>query len=160
DADRHSLMLLQELGVPAAHPEQLQAVPAHRLLAAYFAVVAKLPPPVPGLPMPFSPVLDANDLPAHPFYPVASPVHAETPLLIGTNHDEITLFAAESDFSLDEAGLRRRLAHLFGGEAESVLAGYRRIYPKYSPSDMYLRIATDFPRTQWTINICERKFAQ
>jgi para-nitrobenzyl esterase len=160
DADRCSHMLLQELGLPADHPEQLQAVLAQRLLAAYFAVVAKLPPPVPGLPMPFSPVLDPNDLPAHPFYPVASPVHAEVPLLIGSNHDEITLFAAESDFTLDEAGLRMRLAHLFGDEAESVLAGYRRIYPKYFPSDMYLRIATDYPTMQWTINICERKFAQ
>ncbi len=160
DADHHAQMLLQELGLPAARPEQLQSVPAHRLLAAYFAVVAKLPPPVPGLPMPFSPVLDPNDLPVHPFYPVASPVHADAPILIGSNHHEITLFAAESDFSLDEAGLHKRLAALLGDEAEAVLTGYRRIYPEYSPSDLYIRIATDYPTTEWTIDICERKFAQ
>jgi para-nitrobenzyl esterase len=160
DANHHAQMLLQELGIAAAHPEQLQAVPAQPLLAAYFTVVAKLPPPVPGLPMPFSPVLDPQDLPAHPFYPAASPVHANVPILIGTNHHEITLFAAESDFSLDEAGLRKRLSALFGAKAEVVLVGYRRIYPEYSPSDIYIRIATDYPTTQWTINICERKFAQ
>jgi para-nitrobenzyl esterase len=160
EATHHAQMLLQELGLAADHPEQLQAVPAQRLLAAYFAVVAKLPPPVPGLPMPFSPVLDPNDLPAHPFYPRASPVHAEVPILIGSNHDEIRLFAAESDFSLDEAGLGKHLAFLLGGEAEAVLAGYRSIYPRYSPSDLYLRIATDYPTVLWTILICERKFAQ
>jgi para-nitrobenzyl esterase len=160
DANRHAQMLLQELQVPAEHPEQLQDVPAEKLLAAYFAVGAKLPPPVPGLPMPFSPVLDPNDLPAHPFYPVASPVHADVPILIGSNHHEITLFAAESDFNLDEAGLQKRLAFLFHDQAESVLDGYRRIYPEYSPSDLYIRIATDYPTMQWTIDICERKFAQ
>jgi len=160
DAHYHAQRLLQELGIDAAHPQELQAVPAQRLLAAYFAVVAKLPPPVPGLPMPFSPVLDPHDLPAHPFYPVASPVHAEVPILIGSNHHEITLFAAENDFSLDESGLEKHLTFLFGDNAEPVLAGYRRIYPEYSPSDMYIRIATDYPTTQWTINICERKFAQ
>jgi para-nitrobenzyl esterase len=160
DADHHARLLLQELGLAPAHPERLQAVPAQQLLGAYFAVVAKLPPPVPGLPMPFSPVLDPIDLPAHPFYPVASPVHAEVPILIGSNHHEITLFAAESDFNLDEPGLRRRLARLLGEKAESVLIGYRRIYPEYSASDMYIRIATDYPTMQWTINICERKRAQ
>ena len=160
DANHHAQLLLQELGVTADNLEQLQAVPAQRLLAAYFALAAKLPPPVPGLPMPFSPVLDPHDLPAHPFYPQASPVHAEVPILIGSNHDEITLFAADSDFSLDEAGLQKHLAFLFRDKAESVLAGYRRIYPEYSPSDMYLRIATDYPTMQWTINICERKLAQ
>ena len=158
DANRHAQLLLQELQV--ANPEQLQEVAAERLLAAYFAVVAKLPPPVPGLPMPFSPVLDPGDLPMHPFYPLASPVHADVPILIGSNHHEITLFAAESDFSLDEAGLRKRLAFLLRDRAESVLEGYRRIYPKYSASDLYIRIATDYPTMQWTIDICERKFAQ
>lgn len=160
DANRHAQMLLQELQVATDHPEQLQDVPAEQLLAAYFAVVAKLPPPVPGLPMPFSPVLDPNDLPAHPFYPIASPVHADVPILIGSNHHEITLFAAESDFSLDEAGLRKRLAFLLHDQAESVLDGYRRIYPQYSASDLYIRIATDYPTMQWTTDICERKFAQ
>ncbi len=158
DANRHAQLLLQELQV--ANPQQLQEVAAERLLAAYFAVVAKQPPPVPGLPMPFSPVLDPVDLPTHPFYPVASPVHAEVPILIGSNHHEITLFAAESDFSLDEAGLRKRLAFLLHDKAGSVLDSYRRIYPEYSPSDLYIRIATDYPTMQWTIDICERKFAQ
>jgi para-nitrobenzyl esterase len=160
DANRHAQLLLQELQVATDHPEQVQEVAAERLLAAYFAVVAKLPPPVPGLPMPFSPVLDPNDLPAHPFYPRASPVHADVPILIGSNHHEITLFAAESDFSLDEAGLRKRLAFLLHDQAESVLDGYRRIYTEYSASDLYIRIATDYPTMQWTIDICERKFAQ
>ena len=160
DANRHAHMLLEELQIATDHPERLQDVPAERLLAAYFAVVGKLPPPVPGLPMPFSPVLDPNDLPAHPFYPVASPVHADVPILIGSNHHEITLFAAESDFSLDEAGLRKRVAFLLHDQAESVLDGYRRIYPEYSPSDLYIRIATDYPTMQWTIDICDRKFAQ
>ena len=159
-ATQHARMLLRELDIDAGQPELLQTLPAQRLLAAYFAVVAKLPPPVPGLPMPFSPVLDPQDLPEHPFYPAASPVHADVPILIGSNHHEITLFAAESDFRLDEAGLRSRLSALLGANAEPVLSGYRRIYPQYSPSDMYIRIATDYPTTQWTINICERKFAQ
>lgn len=158
DANQHAQLLLQELQV--ANPEQLQEVSAERLLGAYFAVVAKLPPPVPGLPMPFSPVLDPSDLPAHPFYPGASPVHADVPILIGSNHHEITLFAAESDFSLDEDGLRKRLAFLLHDRAQSVLEGYRRIYPEYSASDLYIRIATDYPTMQWTIDICERKFAQ
>ena len=48
-------------------------------------------------------MLDPTVLPAHPFYPHATQVSADVPVIIGNNRTEMTLFADPAAFSLDES---------------------------------------------------------
>jgi para-nitrobenzyl esterase len=148
--------VLAELGLKASQISDLQRVPLDRFMAAQFAAGAK----VPGAG--YRPVLDEKVLPEHPFDPVASPISADVPLLIGFNRTEATLFLANDKevFELDEEGLDRRTRRIFGDRAAHVLRGMRQCYPDASPSDLYILIDTGNRRYPIdTIKLAERKAA-
>jgi para-nitrobenzyl esterase len=92
----------------------------------------------------YGPVVDGVVLPADPFDPAASPLMADVPLIVGHNRDEATFFnmGRPDTFTLDEAGLKARLAVEFGGDADKLLTVYRATYPKATPSDLYIAIAS------------------
>jgi len=92
----------------------------------------------------YGPVVDGTILPADPFDPVASPLMADVPLIVGHNRDEATFFnmGRPETFTLDEAGLKARLAVEFAGDADKLLAVYREAYPKATPTDLYIAIAS------------------
>jgi para-nitrobenzyl esterase len=90
----------------------LESVPADDLVAAAEAV--QRPDPEPGhLPLRFLPVIDGAFLPRPILDAVASGSAADTGLMIGTNRDEITLFAlGDPTRTIDgHHRLRRRIAH-------------------------------------------------
>src|SRR6185295_9293417 len=112
----------------------------------------------------FSPVVDGHVLPAHPFDPVAPAFSADKPLIVGSNREEVVFFYMRSPdrsvFSLDEAGLAKRVCERFGANAQKVLAAYRRGRPDASPSDIAIAIESAGFAGAGSIAIAERKVAQ
>ncbi len=142
EATRCAEALLAELDLKPAQAADLQAVPLARLMDAYFAAVAKLG----GGLGPFGPVRDGVSIPRHPFDPVANPLSADVPLMIGTNLTETTLFTLgdQAAFQLDDAGLQARMTAMLGQRnGEAAVKTYRAAWPKASPSDLYFLMTTD-----------------
>ncbi len=160
-ANASTKALLDRLQVPPNRIDTLQTMPTARILEAIAA--ARGGGPGPGGPMNFAPVMDGSILPTHPFDPVASPVSATVPLLVGCTAQEQTLFALtdEAAFNLDDAGLRSRVEQLVGAQhAERVLATYRRAHPKETPSGLHFLISTDRGMRMNAIRLSERKVRQ
>jgi para-nitrobenzyl esterase len=151
-------MLLAEVGLDAKRVHELQSLPMEKILAAQFAVSAKLGGR-PGIIDGFAPVLDPTVLPAHPFYPHATEISADVPVIIGNNRTEMTLFADPTAFSLDENAMKARVKRLVGGRADEVIQVYRQANPHATPSDLYFLIWTDDPTTIFSNNIAERRAA-
>jgi para-nitrobenzyl esterase len=138
----------------------LQKLSLERIMAAYFAVVRDqrgVDQTVNG----FSPEVDGNILPQHPFQPAASPVSADVPVMIGCTRTEMTLFSANDPtaFSLDEDGLKTRIQDLLHDQAPEMIALYRKLNPAATPSDIYFLIASDYRYGAPTIKIAERRAA-
>jgi para-nitrobenzyl esterase len=111
---------------------------------------------------PIQPVVDGHILPQHPFDPVASPLSARIPLMVGSNKDEATFFEREHPqvFHMDEATLTSRVRAVLGDETERALATYRKVYPQASPSELYIAMATAYIMGADTTTLAERKAAQ
>ncbi len=157
---RNAEQLLAKLGIPKAQVHDLQKLSLERIMAAYFAVVRDqrgVDQTVNG----FSPEVDGNILPQHPFQPAASPVSADVPVMIGCTRTEMTLFSANDPtaFSLDEDGLKTRVQDLLHDQAPEMIALYRKLNPAATPSDIYFLIASDYRYGAPTIKIAERRAA-
>lgn len=157
---RNAEQLLAKLGIPKAQVHDVQKLPVDRIMAAYFAVVRDergVDQTVNG----FSPEVDGNILPQHPFQPAASPVSAGVPVMIGCTRTEMTLFSANDPtaFSLDEDGLKKRIQDLLQGQAPEMVALYRKLNPGATSSDIYFLIASDYRYGAPTMKIAERRAA-
>jgi para-nitrobenzyl esterase len=99
EASETAAMVLNELGLDAKQVDKLQGVPAESLIKAQTAVLGKVGSGLAALAnrrrLGFNPVVDGHALPNHPFDPVAPKISANIPLMIGTNKDEILLFAPQ-----------------------------------------------------------------
>lgn len=137
-------VLLEKLGIPAARTAEVATVPAAILLRAHAATVD----PYIGRGAAYmGPVLDERALLRHPFYPDAPPQSAGIPMMIGNTRDETRSLIGRADpstFELTWDALPARL------EAElrldilgsTVVAEYRRLFPHYSPSDVFFAATT------------------
>lgn len=151
-------MLLAEVGLDANRVSELQSLPLEKIMAAQFAVSTKLRN-FAGIIDGFAPVLDPTVLPAHPFYPHATDVSEDVPVIVGNNRTEMTLFADPAAFSLDESGLKTRVKGILADHADPVIEVYRRANPNATPSDLFFLIWTDDPTTIYSNNIAERRAA-
>jgi para-nitrobenzyl esterase len=156
--------VLEELGIAPPNIDDIQRVPVQKLLALKTGAMVPLPPRRGALRMGYSPVVDGKVLPSHPFDPVATPVSADIPLLVGCTRDEATLFYLrdESAFSLDEAGLRARVIEMMMDEplALRLIETYKKAHPSANPSEIFLLIATARIARRDAIRLAERKSAQ
>ena len=146
--------VLAALGVSEGSAGDLQHTPPDRLVGA-LAKVAK------DRLMAFGPVIDGHNLPGDPFDPTAPRLTADVPLIVGYNATETTLLGAPKEaFDLDWAGLKAQLAPtLAGGDADALIADFRRLRPAASPSDLYFLITTDRMMGANSIVMAERKAA-
>lgn len=152
--------LLRELGLDSSRLGELRTLPAERIVAAQFSVEAALGRRVvPNMLRGFVPVIDPEILPVHPFAPVASPLSADVPIVVGWNRTEMTLFADESTLSLDEAGLEARAAALLGDRAAAVLEAYSELHPDASPARRFQYLQTDLTMLPFAPVIAERHAA-
>src|SRR5208283_232997 len=130
---------------------------AHRASRAPWAEIFHQPPS-------FSPVVDGKFLPKAPWMPDGPPGSASVPMMIGTTRTETTALIGVSEpsvFSLDDAGLRQRLAAWMpASNIDRVIAGYRKSAPQATPSDLFFAITTARGVRQQAWVQAERKVAQ
>lgn len=160
DAAEVSARLMAQLGLKPHQGRELQQVPLPKLMAANFALGRQ--PAQPGKPLNFVPVLDGQIVPRNPFDPVANPLNASVPLIVGCTRTENTVFmlSDEDAFKLDAAALKTRMRALIGERAaDAAIALYSRLKPEASPSDLYFEMLSDRGRRQ-SILVAELKAAQ
>jgi para-nitrobenzyl esterase len=159
-AVRNSELLLAKLGIEKANVRELQKLPVEKIMAAHFAVI-KDHPGVDQSTAGFSPTVDGKILPQHPFYPKASTVSADVPVMIGCTRTEMTLFSLNdaSAFSLNDDQMRGRVKELLGSQAPGIIDLYKKLNPSASASDIYFLIASDYRYGAPTMKIAERRAA-
>jgi para-nitrobenzyl esterase len=150
EGTRHARTLLAALEIPPGNTDALASLPMDTLVAAV-AKVARGPNRAV-----WRPIADGTVLPAGPWWPAAPAVSAQVPLMIGTTATEMTMLIGMSDaatFTLDEDGLRRRLADWMKPEdADRLITVSHAGRPEASPSDLFFAIATaiSFRAGAWT----------
>jgi len=142
NATRRTNAYVEALGLNASTARDIATLPALRLVEAL-----QQGDPVLGFgSLYFGPVLDESHLMRHPFYPDAAPQSLSIPMMIGNTHDETRGFvgADRSLFALTWDEVPERLASAMRVDIlpAHVVATYRRIYPSYSPSDVYFAAST------------------
>ncbi|MEG2802821.1 carboxylesterase/lipase family protein [Stenotrophomonas sp.] len=140
-ASQRARIAMQATG--AADVAGLRALSTEALLAA---TRARDPSRVEDTALYFGPVLDHTVLPVHPFWPEAPAQSAGIPMVIGNTRDETRAFLGNdpANFALTWDTLPARL------EREQyvdllpsvVIAGYRRLYPHYTPSQVFFAATT------------------
>jgi para-nitrobenzyl esterase len=165
-ANRLAEAVLRELGVQRGEINQLQSLPAARLIGAIEPALKSLGPP----PQPlfdrydFGPMVDGAVVPAHPFDPVAPAMSDPVPLIVGGMKDEMALFLAPDDKvynrTLSDAELEARLRRIAGADTPRVLETYRRLYPKYNPAELLTAATTDANFRIRSLLMAERKAAR
>ena len=134
--------VLDALKLPPERAAELRTIPAVRLLEA----INVRDPVLPFGSVSFAPVLDERSLTRHPFYPDAPPQSAHIPMIIGNTHDETRAFLGgdATNFSLTWEQVAERLAPNLRVDIqpEVVIAEYRKLYPHYSPSDVFFAATT------------------
>ncbi len=158
-ATKNALTFLTALDVKPNDLPRLAKLPTDKFVAALGKVMAA-PGPRPS----FSPVVDGLVLPKGPWQPDGPSVSAAVPMIIGTTRTETTALLASNRpelFNQDDAALRRNLAGWVPDkEVARVVAGFRRLMPRASPSDLYFAITTDRRVRQQAWAQAERKSAQ
>ncbi len=163
EATETATMVLKELGLDAKQIDELHQVPADALIKAQSAVLAKVGSGLGALAnrrrIGFNPVVDGVALPHHPFEPAAPKISANIPLMIGTNKDEILLFAPQLA-DLDEPTMQTRMKAFLGDNAERIIEAYRRARPKASAAEIAIAITSDKFMRIGSITLAERQAAQ
>ncbi|GAA0246020.1 carboxylesterase/lipase family protein [Rhodanobacter caeni] len=92
------------------------------------------------------PVLDSHVLPSHPFWPEAPAQSAGIPMVIGNTHDETRAFLghdpANFDLTWDDLPARLEKQQYVDLLPSVVIAEYRRLYPDYTPSEVFFAATT------------------
>jgi len=147
--------VLDELGISPTNLPEIQQIPLTRLMAAYHAVSSRAVDSGGGT---FAPTMDGEELPYHPFWPTASPVNPDVPVIVGANRTEMTYFADDAAFQLDESAMRDRVAAIVGEEnVATVIDTYRTANPTAAPSELYFLIFSDSRYVMQSITIAERR---
>ena len=94
----------------------------------------------------FGPVMDGEWVPRHPFWPDAPPQSATIPMVIGNTRDETRAFLGNDpqNFTLTWDALPARLEkqQFVDIRVDLVVAEYRRLYPHYTPSEVFFAATT------------------
>jgi para-nitrobenzyl esterase len=134
-------LLLDQLG---GTPQHAVTLPVEELQRAH---AATLDPYIGHGPIYTGPVLDERTLTRHPFYPDAPAQSADVPMMIGNTHDETRSLIGRSDpgaWTVTWEDLPRKLEQELRVDisGDVVVAEYRRLYPRYSPSDVFFSATT------------------
>jgi para-nitrobenzyl esterase len=151
-ANRAAEMILKELGLKPGQGRELQNVPLDKLMeAGNKARESRLQ---------LGTVVDGKILPSNPFEPVATPLSADVPVIVGYTRTERTVYEVDSPNygKLDEAGLLENAKRLLGDEAERIIASYRKRYPKATPYELSTNLSTDASAMN-SIRLAERRAA-
>jgi len=143
NATARARVFLEAMKLSEARIEEIRTAPLDAILSA-----ARATDPIIGRgSLYFGPVLDDRTLTRHPFYPDAPAQSAAIPMIIGNTHDETRSLIGRSDaatFTLTWDELPARLLPQMRVDIspDRVIAKYRRLYPAYSPSDVFFSATT------------------
>ena len=139
--------VMKELGLSKGQGRALQNVPLAALMDA-------------GNKARFGPVVDGLVLPANPFDPVATPLSADVPVIVGYTRTERTVYEVDSpDYGkLDEAGLLANVKRVLGDDAQNVIDAYRARSPKATLYELSTNITGDAGAMN-SIRLAERRAA-
>ncbi len=142
-ADGRARIFLDAVGVKPGDIDALLRLPASALVEG---LRARDPSRVEDTALYFGPVMDGEVLPRHPFWPDAPPQSAGIPMVVGNTRDETRAFLGNdpSNFALDWETLpdtlrRQQFVDL---DPAIVIAEYRRLYPDYTPSEVFFAATT------------------
>ncbi|PPU44611.1 carboxylesterase [Xanthomonas arboricola] len=142
-ATQRAQLLLDALKLAPGELARIRTLPVAQLLAA---AQLRDPSRVENSALYFGPVLDARNVPVHPFWPTAPLQSARIPLVIGNTRDETRAFlgndAKNFALSWDELPARLESQQYVDLLPQVVIAEYRRLYPQYSPSDVFFAATT------------------
>jgi para-nitrobenzyl esterase len=146
-ANKTAETLLKELGLKPGQGRELQRVSLDSLMEA-------------GNRARFGTVVDGQVLPTNPFDPVATPVSADVPVIVGYTRTERTVYEIDSPNygKLDEPGLLENARRLLGDDAERIVASYRKRFPKATAYELSTNISTDVSALS-SIRLAERRAA-
>jgi para-nitrobenzyl esterase len=160
EATEHAKALLEALGLNEGQVDELQKVPADKLLAVKLPATGTVPS---ISAMGARPVVDGRSIPQQTWTPNAPKTASGVSMIIGNCKDESATYGLgdQSLYSLDEAGLRAREIKdgIPEAEVDKLLSLYHRDYPSDSPSDLYFRISSDRGARRNVINQADRKLA-
>src|SRR5258708_34531707 len=107
-----------------------------------------------------APVVDGKVIPENPFEPVATPLSAGVPVIVGYTRTERTVYEIDNaDYGqLDEAGLLDRVKRVFGDDEPHIIETYRKKSPKATPYELATNITTDAGAMS-SIRLAERRAA-
>jgi len=153
DATQTARRLLQRLGVStAAALSQVSSAHLSRAVAGLQGDPMKL----------FSPVVDGDVIPRHPFEPDAPPLSQDIPLIIGANKDEHTLFLVKDPrfgaFTWGDVDAHAR--SLVAERGPALVQALRRAYPHYSATHIYAAVGTCCGLWGDSVRVAERKARQ
>lgn len=142
NATERTLAYLDTLGVKPNEVTRLTTMPMEQLVQG---LDARDPVLSYDASVYFGPVLDMRSLMRHPFYPDAAPQSAHIPMIIGNTHDETRAFLREPAYYElrweDVPGLLIPNMRV-DIRPEYVVAEYRRLYPDYTPSQVFFAATT------------------
>ncbi|WP_425600463.1 carboxylesterase/lipase family protein [Luteimonas salinisoli] len=142
-ATQRAELFLDALAVGPADLDRLRTLPLQALLDAQSV---RDPSRVEDSSLYFGPVVDTVSLPRHPFWPDAPPQSADVPMVIGNTRDETRAFLGNDpdNFALTWASLpaKLRTQQYVDLDPGVVVAEYRRLYPRYTPSEVFFAATT------------------
>lgn len=142
-ATQRAEMFLDALSLSPKKVADIKTLPIEKLLEA---TRVKDPSRIENSGLYFGPVLDNQTLLRHPFYPDAPHQSRDIPLVIGNTKDETRAFLGgdPANFKLTWEQLPQKLIEqqYVDINAEVVITEYRRLYPDYSPSDVFFAATT------------------
>ena len=155
--------VLQRLKISPDQLDRLQTLPLAQIIGAMSPPAGAAAGPGGGLS--FGPVVDGTSLPANPFDPAAPALAASVPFLTGTTATETTFFAPDERLRpIDDGEFRARVKALLkveDGEADRLIALYRKAQPGRDNIDLFLRMDTDASFFRQGVETqAERKAAQ
>ncbi|MCR6663180.1 MAG: carboxylesterase/lipase family protein [Luteimonas sp.] len=142
-ADQRAHLYLDALGVSHGDIDALRKLPVDVLLQAQSI---RDPSRVEDTALYFGPVMDGMHLPRHPFWPDAPSQSAGIPMVIGNTRDETRAFLGNDpdNFTLtwDTLPGKLRAQQYVDIDPTKVIDEYRRLYPGYSPSEVFFAATT------------------
>ncbi|HEU5066987.1 MAG TPA: carboxylesterase/lipase family protein [Sphingomicrobium sp.] len=123
-----------------ATPAEAATLPVQRLIDALDAK-----DPIMGGGVYFGPVLDMKWLTRHPFWPDSNPIGNAIPMVLGNTHDETRAFIGPDKLKgLNWDNLADRIAPELKVDIlpEWVVEQYRRLFPTYTPTDIFYAATT------------------
>ena len=154
-ATTHATQLLEALQLPRTRLGGLKTLPMEQLIKVSRA------------PRYLGPVKDGRSLPRDPFDPDAPPLSSQIPMILGNTRGETRTLIGRGDPSIFDLTWETLPAKLeanspFMGDLDrrKVIAEYRRLYPQYSPADVFFASTTASRSWRGQVIEADRRAAQ